>query len=66
LELLATVDFAALELLQQRKAITMENVRNLIATTKEWTAKLKREIFSDENISQPLSELRDLFPKTYA
>lgn len=66
MELLATVDFAALELLQQRKAITMENVRNLIATTKEWTAKLKREIFSDENISQPLSELRDLFPKTYA
>jgi len=66
LELLATVDFAALELLQQRKAITMENVRNLIATTKEWTAKLKREIFSDENISQAPSELRDLFPKTYA
>ncbi len=44
----------------------MENVRNLIATTKEWTAKLKREIFSDENISQAPSELRDLFPKTYA
>jgi len=64
--LLATVDFAALELLQQRKAITMENVRSVIATTKEWTAKLKREIFSDENISQALSELRDLFPKTYA
>jgi hypothetical protein len=66
LELLATVDFAALELLQQRKAITMENVRSVIATTKEWTAKLKREIFSDENISQALSELCDLFPKTYA
>lgn len=66
LELLATVDFAALELLQQRKAITMENVRRVIATTKEWTAKLKREIFSDENISEALSELRDLFPRTYA
>jgi DNA-directed RNA polymerase specialized sigma24 family protein len=66
LELLATVDFAALELLQQRKAITMDNVRSVIATAKKWAAKLEREIFSDENISQALSELRDLFPKTYA
>ncbi len=66
LELLATVDFAALELRQQRKVVTMENIRGVIATTKEWTAKLKREIFSDDNISQALLELRDLFPKTYA
>ena len=65
LELLATVDFAAIELIQSKKVITMENVKVVIATTKEWTAKLGREIFSDENITQALSELRKLFPKTY-
>jgi len=66
LELLATVDFASLELIQHKKAITMENVKEVIASSKKWTAKLAREIFSDENISQALSELRQLFPKTYA
>jgi hypothetical protein len=65
LELLATVDFAAIELIQSKKVITMENVKVVIATTKEWTAKLGREIFSAENITQALSELRKLFPKTY-
>lgn len=65
LELLATVDFAALELIQNKKAITMENVKNIIATSREWTAKLSREIFSDENINKALSELREMFPKTY-
>jgi len=66
LELLATVDFAALELTQNGKVITMETVKDVIARSKEWTAKLKREIFCDENIGQALSELRTIFPKTYA
>jgi type I restriction enzyme S subunit len=66
LELLATVDFAALELIQNKKPITMEGVKGVIAASKEWTAKLKREIFSDSNIAQALIELRQMFPKTYA
>ena len=66
LELLATVDFAALELVQVGKAITMENVKNVIAASKKWAAKLNREIFSDEKITQALKELREIFPKTYA
>lgn len=66
LELLATVDFASLELIQHKKAITMENVKEVIASSKKWTAKLKREIFSDDNIRNALSELHQLFPKTYA
>lgn len=66
LELFATVDFAALDLIEQGTAITMENVKRIIATNKEWTAKLKREIFSDANIERALSELRALFPTTYA
>jgi type I restriction enzyme S subunit len=65
LELLATVDFAALELIRSKKAITMENAKQVIATSKEWTAKLEREIFSDDNINRALAELKILFPKTY-
>lgn len=66
LELLATVDFAALELIQHKKAVTMENIKEVIAASKIWTAKLAREVFSDESITRALSELRQLFPKTYA
>ena len=65
LELLATVDFAALDLIQQRKQVTAENVKHVIATSREWTAKLKREIFSDAKIAEALAELRGLFPTTY-
>jgi len=66
LELLATVDFAAIDLIQQRKAVTAENVKHVIATSKNWTAKLAREKFSDANIARALAELRALFPTTYA
>ncbi len=66
LELLATVDFAALDLISHTIAITAENVKNVIAANKEWTPKLKREIFSDTNIARALVELRTLFPTTYA
>jgi hypothetical protein len=45
LELLATVDFAALEILKSKKAVTMANVKHVIATSKKWTAKLNRELF---------------------
>jgi hypothetical protein len=66
LELLATVDFAALELIEKKRAVTMENVRNVIATSTEWVEKLKREVFSDENITKAIEELQVLFPATYA
>jgi len=64
--LFATVDFAALDLISQSTPITMENVKHVIATNKEWTAKLQREVFSDANINEALGELRRLFPSTYA
>jgi hypothetical protein len=66
LELLATVDFAALDLIRQGAAVTAESVKDIIATNKEWKPKLKRAVFSDERISQALAELRGLFPGTYA
>ena len=65
LELLATVDFAALDLIRGGLAVTMEAVKNVIATNREWAPKLNRLIFSDENITRALAELQQLFPKTY-
>jgi hypothetical protein len=66
LELLATVDFASLDLLRENTPVTPQAVKNIIATNSEWAPKLERETFSDENIASALSELRDLFPATYA
>jgi hypothetical protein len=65
LELLTTVDFAALDLVQTKTPVTTENVKRVIASHKEWKPKLTREIFSDENIGQALTELRALFPGSY-
>jgi type I restriction enzyme, S subunit len=65
LELLATVDFAALDLKRANAAITLDAIRRIIATNKEWSAKLKREVFSDINIAQALDELQQVFPATY-
>jgi hypothetical protein len=66
LELIATVDFAALDLTEQGAAITMENVKRIIATNTDWAPKLNREMLSDTKITEALSELRNLFPSTYA
>jgi hypothetical protein len=66
LELFTTVDFAALDLAQEGTPITMENVKRIIGSHGEWSAKLQREVFSDANITRALAELRKLFPGTYA
>ncbi len=66
LELFATVDFAALDLVKRGTSVTLDNVKQIIATNDEWRAKLEREIFSDANIDRAISELKDLFPTTYA
>lgn len=65
LELLATVDYAALDLLLENKPVSLDGIKQVIAANKEWMAKLKREIFSDANITRALAELRGAFPKTY-
>jgi hypothetical protein len=46
LELLTTVDFAALDLKKANNPITLDAIRRIIATHREWSAKLKREVFS--------------------
>jgi type I restriction enzyme S subunit len=65
LELLTTVDFAALDLKRANNAITLDAIRRIIATNKEWSAKLKREVFSNINIARKLDELQHIFPATY-
>ena len=57
LELLTTVDFAVLDLNLANTAVSSGAVRHIIARNTEWTAKLKREIFSDTNIARALAEL---------
>lgn len=65
LELLTTVDFAALDLKKANNPITLDAIRRIIATNREWSAKLKREVFSDINIARILDELQHIFPATY-
>jgi len=65
LELLATVDFAALDLLREGQPVTRETIKKVIAANKEWAPKLDRAIFSDESVDHALAELALLFPVTY-
>ncbi len=65
LELLATVDFAALDLLREEQPITRDAIKHVIAANKEWAPKLDRAIFSDESVDRALAELAGLFPSTY-
>lgn len=61
LELLTTVDMAMVELRESNVAISVHNVRNIIQSSKEWKAKLKREIFSDANIARAIEWSKKLF-----
>jgi type I restriction enzyme, S subunit len=65
LELLTTVDFAAVGLQKEGKEISREEVKKVIASSKDWTAKLKRELFSDENIDKALKRMAEVFPEMY-
>jgi hypothetical protein len=65
LELLTTVDYAALDLVGRKRPISFDEIKNVIANNKEWASKLEREIFSDANIERALTELGAIFPRTY-
>lgn len=66
LELLTTVDFAAVELKRGNAVVTWQAVKAIIAENREWAPKLDRAIFSDSNILEALTELRELFPATFS
>lgn len=65
LELLATVDFAAVEIRSANKAVTKATIRKVIAENREWAPKLNREVFSGSNIDRALIELSEYFPSMY-
>jgi type I restriction enzyme S subunit len=61
LELLTTVDKSIVELREEGKAVSLANIKNVIASHPEWKAKLERELFSDENIEGAIKESLKLF-----
>jgi type I restriction enzyme S subunit len=61
LELLSTVDFAALDLLNHSRAIDGPAVKQVIAAHPDWAPKLDRAIFSDANIARALGRLKGWF-----
>jgi type I restriction enzyme S subunit len=60
LELLATVDMATCDLTEAEIPISVDSIKHLIATNKEWKAKLKKQTFSDANIARAIKELQTL------
>ena len=60
LELLATVDMAICDLSEAGIPISVDTVKHLIATNKEWRDKLKKQIFDDSKIAQAICDLEAL------
>ncbi|MHB9070763.1 MAG: restriction endonuclease subunit S [Sedimentisphaerales bacterium] len=65
LELLTTVDYAAVELHGRNEAVTADSVYSLIESEPKWLPKLHRIIFSKVNIQIAINELKQYFPETY-
>ena len=61
LELISTIDKAMGELMQKNKTINLNNIKNVISESKDWKAKLEREIFNDDNIFRAICELKTFF-----
>jgi type I restriction enzyme S subunit len=61
LELLTTVDKTMVELRNNKMPVAMSAVKEIIENSDEWKPKLKREIFSGENISRAIAWSIKLF-----
>lgn len=61
LELLATVDMAVQDLIKADEEVNLINVKKILRSHKEWKAKLKRDIFSDDNIKETIKQANNLF-----
>jgi len=61
LELWATVDMAMQDLFIANKLVNFQTVKQLINEDKEWRPKLKRPIFSDDNLKRAINKLNQLF-----
>lgn len=61
LELFATVDMAMSDLAEAGISASVESIKNLIASNKEWKAKLSKTYFSDWDIARAIKKCTDLF-----
>ncbi|KYC73661.1 restriction endonuclease subunit S [Paenibacillus sp. MB22_1] len=61
LELLATVDMAICDLEEAGTPVSVASIKHLIATNKEWQAKLQKKTFADSKIAKAISDLQTLF-----
>ena len=64
LELLATIDMAMCDLESRGITASVDSVKKLIASDKEWRAKLKKTYFSDDDIGWAITECLGLFNST--
>jgi len=60
LEVLATVDMAAVELRASGKSVDVAAVKDVIASHPEWEAKLDRAAFSDASIAEAITQCEAL------
>lgn len=61
LELFATVDMAICDLNEAGVPISVASIKNLIASNKEWKAKLSKTYFSDSDIARAIKRCAELF-----
>lgn len=61
LELFATVDMAMSDLAEAGISVSVESIKNLIASNKEWKAKLSKAHFSDWDIARAIKKCTELF-----
>lgn len=61
LELFATVDMAICDLNEAGVPISVASIKNLIASSKEWKAKLSKTYFSDRDIARAIKKCTELF-----
>lgn len=61
LELFATVDMAMCDLEEVGISVSVESIKNLIASNKEWKAKLSKTYFSDWDIARAIKKCAELF-----
>lgn len=61
LELFSTVDMAMCDLDEVGISVSVESIKNLIASNKEWKAKLSKTYFSDWDIARAIKKCTELF-----
>ena len=61
LELFSTVDMAMCDLDKVGISVSVESIKNLIASNKEWNAKLSKTYISDRDIARAIKKCTELF-----